>query len=73
MYAFDRKRIIDVARVKRDLRRDGGNGPEMKEGKLLSDIPIMQSQARSKFLEFNMAMGARRNSNYFAYRWKSRN
>ena len=35
MYAFDRKRIIDVARVKRDLRRDGGNGPEMKEGKLL--------------------------------------
>lgn len=25
--AFDEKRIIEVAKVKRDLRRDGGSGP----------------------------------------------
>lgn len=35
LYAFDRKRIIEVARVKRDLRRDGGSTPEKIEGKSL--------------------------------------
>ena len=27
LYAFDEKRIIEVAKIKRDLRRDGGNDP----------------------------------------------
>jgi len=26
LYAFDVKRIIEVAKAKRDLRRDGGSG-----------------------------------------------
>lgn len=30
LYAFDEKRIIDVANTNRDLLRDGGSDPEKK-------------------------------------------
>lgn len=45
MYAFNEKTIIEVAKTKRDLRRDGGSGPDIKGGKwleLILDIPLQK-------------------------------
>lgn len=52
MYALDKKRIIEVAKVNRDLRREGGSDPVIKVGillKLKSLYPITGNQAGSDF------------------------
>jgi hypothetical protein len=50
LYAFDEKRIIEVAKVKRDLRHEGGSEPATEVRYGLSrrvEIPLTQDQACS--------------------------
>ena len=47
LYAFDVNIIIEVASIKRDLRRDGGSFPAEREGTIDSSV------MRSRFKRFH--------------------
>ena len=50
LYAFDEKIAIDVAKVKSDLRRDGGSGPVETTESCLEFIQLMSHKVTEPFV-----------------------